>query len=253
MLSPLCSLFGCEWPSFLLFACASPPLECGCDCGGCGFDGRGAAFPELVGGTGLGGAELSGCEGGLGAGLAEFIGCAGFGVEFTGFDGDPGLEIELGVGGVAGFGIAFALARPASPFAIPAEGGLGTGRLAEAGAAGDAAVAGDAPLRGDAPLPGDAAVLGDAAVAGDAGVAGLVDTGRMPGCGGRGTLRVGIAGVAGCDCCAFTAGFGAVDEFGVDAGLGTPDTAGVAGDLAGCAAFGIPPRTGCIPGPGCPG
>jgi hypothetical protein len=199
---------------------------------------------------------------GRGVELIVFAGSDGLGAEFPAFDGEAGRDIESllsdaldGLEGDEKFG------RPFSPFVI-ADGGRGTGRFAGPGFAGPA-------FEGAAAVPG---------VAGDAGVvepAGFVATGRIPGCGGRGTLRPGIGcdafipgreseagfsvavaagepGLPGCDCSAFTGGFGAFDGFGVEAGFAAPDSAGVVGDpgLAGCAAFGIPPRTGCIPGPG---
>ena len=82
--------------------------------------------------------------------------------------------------------------------------------------------------RGTGPL----AAGGIAGVTGVAEADGLADTGRMLACGGRGTL---CTGAAGCTSAVPIAGFGSV-VFGV---------AGDAG-LAGCAAFGIVPRTGCI-------
>jgi hypothetical protein len=198
---------------------------------------------------------------GLGVELIVLEGSDGLGAEFTALDGDAGREIEsLLFDGVDGLGDDEKFGRAFSPFVI-VDGGPGTGRFAGPGFAGAAAVAGDADVAGNA---------------GVAGLVGVVDAGRMPGCGGRGTLRVGIAGVPGCpafmagregkvalgavmgdagepglpgcDCSAFTGGFGAVDEFGAGAGFGVPDIAGDAGDpgLGGCAAFGIAPRTGCM-------
>lgn len=164
---------------------------------------------------------------GRGVELIVFEGSDGLGAEFPAFDGAAGRDIEsLLLDGVDGCGDDETYGRPLSPFVI-ADGGRGTGRFAGPGFAGPG-------------LDGAAAVAGDDGVAEDAGVAEpaeFVGPGRIPGCGGRGTLRVGIADVAGCD--AFIPGRESEAGFGV--------TAGDPG-LAGCAAFGIPPRTGCIPG-----
>jgi hypothetical protein len=150
-------------------------------CGGRGFDGRASLFAGSLGlDTELG--EFVGPVG-LGVEVIVFEGSDGRGAEFTAFDGDAGRAIEsLLLDGVDGLGEDEKFGRPFSPFVIT-DGGRGTGRFAGPGFEGAAAV------------PEDAGVARDPGVAEPAG---FVDTGRMPGCGGRGTLRVGIAGVAGC-------------------------------------------------------